>query len=224
VTRTPVALALAAVLAGCAATDKSPLPPPPDSPQAQKESVCNQALAALIGGAIGAVILEENRTRGAAVGAGLGSIACAIINATTRELKTPAEVEGEYRTAHQGQLPDRPLVAVYDTAYNASGSVRGGEPAKVVSNITLVPGSREPVRDVREVLEVFEDARTDQPMVKAEKTVERPARGGALQNTFEIRLPERLAAGSYPARTTLYVNGQVAGENRGTVRVLERRG
>src|SRR5207247_8218259 len=98
-TRGTPAFALAALLlAACATTDK-PLPPPPE-PEAQKEAVCNPALAALIGGAIGAVVAEENRTRGAAVGAGLGTLACAIINATTREMRSPAEVEKEYRAGH----------------------------------------------------------------------------------------------------------------------------
>jgi hypothetical protein len=220
---TATVLATVCLLGACA-THRLPDAPDPGLPPdtSQKETVCNAGLAALIGGAIGAVIHEDDRTRGAAIGAGLGSLACAIINATTSELKSSKEVEGQYRTAHNGQLPDRALVAVYDTAYNANGSVRGGEPAKIVSSITVVPGANEPVREMREVLEVFEDERSGETMLKAEKSIENPGRGGALQNTFEVKLPERLAAGSYPATTTLFVNGQRAGENRGTLRVLAR--
>ncbi len=212
-----ISAALAAwVLAACTTT---PTTEPRDPGQAQ-ETECNASLAALIGGAIGAIVMEENRTRGAAVGAGFGALACALINATARQTKPPAEVEHEYRTSHQGRLPERPIVAVYDTAYNASGSVRAGQAARVVSNITVVPGANEPVREMREVLEVFDAARPGEVAIKAEKTLDAATRTGGIQDTFDIRLPEGMAEGSYPARTSLYVNGRLAGENRGTLRVL----
>lgn len=218
---TLVSIFLAAgLLTACSTTDKRDLPPYPDTPGTAKEGECNSGLAALIGGAIGAIVMEENRARGAAVGAGFGALACAIINATSRQTSPPGEVEREYRTGHNGRLPDRPIVAVYDTAYNASGSVRAGQVARVVSNITVVPGANEPVRDMREVLEVFDTANAGQVIIKAEKSVEEAARAGGIQDTFDIRLPERLAEGNYPARTTLYVNNRRVGENRGTLRVL----
>jgi hypothetical protein len=208
-------LLAALLLGGCATEEKRETFP--DSPS---EGACNSALAALIGGAIGAIVMEENRTRGAAVGAGLGALACAIINATSSQTRSTTEVEHEYRSQHGGRLPDRPTVAVYDTAYNAAGSVRGGQVARVVSNITLVPGASEPVREMREVLEVYETGRADRVMLKAEKSVEEAARAGGIRNSFDIKLPERMAEGNYPARTTLYVNGRRVGENRGTLRVL----
>jgi len=221
VARTLVSIFLAAgLLAACSTTDKHGVPPYPETPGTATGTECNPGLAALIGGAIGAIVMEENRTRGAAVGAGFGALACAIINATSRQTSPPSEVEHEYRTGHNGRLPDRPIVSVYDTAYNASGSVRAGQVARVVSNITVVPGANEPVRDMREVLEVFDTANPRQVIIKAEKSVEEAARAGGIQDTFDIRLPERLAEGNYPARTTLYVNDRVVGENRGTLRVL----
>lgn len=192
----------------------------PHDPGQTKEAECNASLAALIGGAIGAIVMEENRTRGAAVGAGFGALACALINATSRQTKPPAEVEHEYRTSHGGRLPDAPVVAVYDTAYNADGSVRAGQVAHVVSNITVVPGAKEPVREMREVLEVFDPGRPEEVAIKAEKRIDEAARAGGIQDTFEVRLPDGMAEGSYPARTTLYVNGRRAGENRGTLRIL----
>lgn len=224
----PAARIVASVLLGalllnaCASAEKPSQPAFPNIPGLEnlQAGECNPALAALIGGAIGALVYEENRARGAAVGAGLGALACAIINATSKQTRPPGEVEREYRAGHQGQLPDQPTISVYDTAFNAAGSVRGGQEARVVSSITVVQGAKDPVREVREVLEVFEPARTERVMLRAEKSVEEGARVGGIQNTFTVRLPQGMAAGNYPARTTLYVNGKPVGENRGTLRVL----
>jgi hypothetical protein len=207
-------------LGGCASTQQN-IPPLPDPgpPDSSSETQCDKRLAALIGGAIGAIIYEENRARGAAVGAGLGALACSIIDAISKEIRTPSEVEKEYRASHNGRLPERPLVAAYDTAYNAGGGVRRGESARVVSNITVVPGANEPVHDLREVLEVFDPVGSGEPIIRVEKRVEETPRTGTIQNSFSIRLPAGVAPGSYPARTTLYVNDKPAGENAGNLRV-----
>ncbi len=201
-------------------------PPPPTLPdfsqldKMMKGGECNPATAALIGAALGAMIADDNRTKGAAIGAGLGALACYIINAQSKQTRPPADVEGQYRAENQGTLPEQPLVTVYDTAFNAGGGVKAGQEARVVSSITLVPGSREPVRDVVEVLEVFEAKDPAKVLLRAEKKADPGVTAGGIQNTFTIRLPESLAAGSYPARTALYVNGKLAGENRGALRVL----
>lgn len=212
----------ALILNACASAEKQSPPPFPSIPGLEnlQAGECNPALAALIGGAIGALIHEDDRTRGAAVGAGLGALACVIINATSKQTRPPGEVERQYRADHQGQLPEQPTVLVYDTAFNAAGAVSGGQEARVFSSITLLQGSRETVRDVREVLEVFESQGSERVMLRAEKSLEEGARTGGVQNTFTIHLPQGLAAGNYPARTVLYVNGRMAGENRGTLRVL----
>ena len=81
-----------------------------------KGGECNPATAALIGAALGTLIADDNRTKGAAVGAGLGALACYIINAQSRQTHPPAEVEGQYRSDHQGALPEQPLLTAYDTA------------------------------------------------------------------------------------------------------------
>lgn len=217
-----LATAGALLLHGCA-TSQPPPPALPDLSQLDKMmkgGECNPATAALIGAALGAMIADDNRSKGAAIGAGLGALACYIINAQSKQTRPPAEVEGQYRADHQGALPEQPLVTVYDTAFNAGGSVTVGQEARVVSSITLVSGSKDPVREVVEVLEVFESGDPAKVLLRAEKKAETGMLAGGIQNSFSIRLPEGLAAGSYPARTKLYVNGKLAGENRGALRVL----
>lgn len=223
IVRKSLVLATASVLFLQACTTQQPAPALPDFSQLDKMTKageCNPATAALIGAALGAMIADENRTRGAAIGAGLGALACYIINAQSKQTRPPAEVEGQYRADHQGTLPEQPLVTAYDTAFNAAGGVKAGQEARVLSSITLVSGSREPVRDVVEVLEVFESGDPAKVLLRAEKKSDPGMLTGGIQNSFSIRLPEGLAAGSYPARTVLYVNGKPAGENRGALRVL----
>ena len=212
--------ACTALLLGACATQ----PPPPKFPDvADIEKLmkeCNPATAAAIGGALGAIIADDNRGRGAVIGAGLGAVACAIINAQSRQTSAPSEVDEQYRKGHGGTLPELPVVTAYDTAFNAGGAVRPGQEARVSSNITIVSGAREPVGEVVEVLEVFEANDPSKVLLRAEKKADLGKRSGGLQNSFEIRLPEGLATGSYPARTALTVNGRPAGENRGALRVL----
>ncbi|MBI3043542.1 MAG: hypothetical protein HYY78_12050 [Betaproteobacteria bacterium] len=217
-----LATASVLLLQACA-TQQQPEPALPDFSQVEKmmkAGECNPATAALIGAALGALIADESRGRGAAIGAGLGALACYIINAQTKQTSPSADVEGQYRANHGGTLPEQPLVTAYDTAFNAGGSVRAGQEARVSSSITLVSGSREPVRDVVEILEVFESSDPAKMMLRADKKAEPGMLTGGIQNSFSIRLPEGLAAGSYPARTVLYVNGKAVGENRGALRVL----
>jgi hypothetical protein len=221
--RTILALAAASVLLLQACATQPPAPALPDFSQLDKmmkDGECSPSSAALIGAALGAMIGDEDRTKGAAIGAGLGALACYMINAQSRQTRPPSEVEGQYRADQRGALPEQALVTAYDTAFNAAGGVRPGQEARVVSSITLVSGSREPVRDVLEVLEVFESAESAKVLLRAEKKAEAGMLTGGIQNSFSIRLPAGLAAGSYPARTALFVNGKLAGENRGALRVL----
>ena len=143
-----LATAGALLLHGCA----TPQPPPPTLPdlsqldKMMKGGECNPATAALIGAALGTMIADDNRSKGAVIGAGLGALACYIINAQSKQTRPPAEVEGQYRADHQGTLPEQPLVTAYDTAFNAGGSVTVGQEARVVSSIkSAIVSSSPPV-------------------------------------------------------------------------------
>jgi uncharacterized lipoprotein YbaY len=218
-----LALVAASVLLLQACAMQQPAPALPDFSEMDKmmkTGECSPGTAALIGAALGAMIGDEDRTRGAAIGAGLGALACYMINAQSKQTRSPAEVEGQYKADQRGALPEQALVTAYDTAFNAGGGVKAGQEARVVSDITLVSGSKGPVREVTEVLEVFESADPAKALLRAEKKAEPGMLTGGIQNRFSIRLPAGLAAGSYPARATLLVNGKVAGENRGALRVI----
>ena len=213
--------ASALLLQACATQQPAPaLPDFSEMDKMMKTGECSPGTAALIGAALGAMIGDEDRTRGAAIGAGLGALACYMINAQSKQTRSPAEIEGQYKADQRGALPEQPLVTAYDTAFNAGGGVKAGQEAQVVSNITLVSGSKGPVSEVVEVLEVFESGDPAKVLLRAEKKAEPGMLTGGIQNRFSIRLPAGLTGGSYPARATLLVNGKVAGENRGALRVI----
>ncbi|HEX9181136.1 MAG TPA: hypothetical protein VF859_12115, partial [Burkholderiales bacterium] len=123
------AVAVVLLLQACA-TQQPPPPTLPDYTQLDKMmkgGECNPATAALIGAALGAMIANDDRAKGAAIGAGLGALACYIINAQSKQTRPPADVEGQYRAENQGTLPEQPLVTAYDTAFNAGGGVKAGQ-------------------------------------------------------------------------------------------------
>jgi crotonobetainyl-CoA:carnitine CoA-transferase CaiB-like acyl-CoA transferase len=70
---------------------------------------CSPATAAMIGAALGALIADDRRGKGAAIGAGLGALACYIINTQSRQTEAGADVDGRYRADNQGALPAQPL-------------------------------------------------------------------------------------------------------------------
>ena len=220
--RMPALVAVALLQACATSPDQARDQPLPDFSvlDKMKAGECSPAAAAMIGAALGALIADDNRGRGSAIGAGLGALACYIINTQSRQTQGGADVDGRYRADNQGALPAQPLVTAFDTAFNAGGGVLAGQEARVVSNITVVNGSRERVSEVLEVLEVYESSASERIMLRAEKRAEEAIRSGGIQNTFTIRLPMGLAPGSYAARTTLYVNGRNVGENRGSIRII----
>ncbi len=120
----PLARAAASVLLLHACATQQPAPALPDFShfdKMMKAGQCSPSTAALIGAALGAMIDDENRTKGAAIGAGLGALACYMINAQSKQTRPPAEVEGQYRADQRGALPEQALVTAYDTTFNAGG-------------------------------------------------------------------------------------------------------
>jgi hypothetical protein len=138
------------------------------------------------------------------------------VNAASRQTKTAAQVEDDYRRQHGGKLPSsEPVVQAYDVTL-PENSVRAGDKAQVVSNITVVQGSNRPVSEVKEVLTLVgpEGTRTAE-----KKANERPG-SGAYENTFNLSFPKDVAPGSYPIKTQLFVNGKAAAERKQNLQIV----
>lgn len=218
-TRILCAALAAAFISGACATDGGHAGSPfPASSSGQEQ--CNPVLAAALGGALGALIYDDNRTKGALLGAGLGALACAIINASSRPTQPPEQVQADYRAAHQGSLPEVATVTGYQTVYGPEAGYAAGVEARIVSDVTVLGGARESIAELKEVVEILNPADRREVLLRAEKLSQVAPAGGGVQNTFQIRLPEGMKPGGYPVRSSLYVNGRLLEENRGVLRIV----
>ncbi len=172
---------------------------------------CNVAVGAIAGGVVGALVSEKSRGKGAVIGAGLGALACVVINAVSRQTKSADQVETEYRSQHAGQLPpSEPVVEAYHVNVSPDNRVHAGEKVRVVSNMTVVRGSTRSVDEVKEVLTLSGAGGTK----TLEKTASEKSGSGAYENTFNLSFPKDVEAGTYPIKTQLLVNGKEAAERR----------
>lgn len=179
---------------------------------------CNILIGGIIGAAAGAILDRNRRGRGAAIGAAAGALTCVAVNAVSRQTRSAQQVEEDYRRANQGQLPpDEPVVQAYNVLVNPNAGVPSGERLQVVSNMTVVRGSKQPVNEVREVLTLTgPDGKTR----TAEKTASAQPGSGAYENAFSLTLPKGVAPGAYPVNTQLYVNGRQMAERKQELRVI----
>ncbi|HVK55633.1 MAG TPA: YMGG-like glycine zipper-containing protein [Burkholderiales bacterium] len=170
----------------------------------KSDDPCNPAIGALVGGVIGAVA-SDKKGRGAAIGAGVGALACIAFNAVSRQTRTAEQVETEYKQQHAGQLPPQePVVQAYKVGLSPSSEIKSGNKVQLVSNMTVVSAAKQPVDEVKEVLTLVgpEGNRT------AEKKANEKPGSGAYENTFNLSFPQNIAPGTYPIKTQLYVNGK----------------
>lgn len=210
-----VALTLTAALAsGCATTGTSGMSQGAgqygNPATAQAEDPCGVGSAALTGAAAGALLGllvdgKRGALRGAAAGGLVGAIGCVVVNSQSRQTRTAAQVDADYKRS-RGRLPAQPQVVSYQPRLNDS-TVQRGQPVKVTSVVELVNGSTTPVREVREELVVY--GQDGQPFKTGSKPLVNNS-GGRFENTFELNMPKDASQGRYAMKTNLYVNGQLS--------------
>jgi hypothetical protein len=196
---TVYATAAAFVLAGCAQK----------GPQAARDEPCNPVVGAVVGGAIGALVGgEKRRTGGALVGAGLGALACIGYNYKTRQTRSAEQVGDDYKRANNNQLPPAPVVTAYRTE-TKTVQARGGDEVTVVSNIEVVPGAKQPLKELREEFAIVDPEGNERSKITK---IPAPAgsAGGAYVSTLLFTFPKGVPAGAYQVQSKLYVNGQPA--------------
>lgn len=173
---------------------------------------CDAGIAALAGAVVGGLLAQgNNRVRGAALGAGLASLACVAWNYNARQTKTAEQVQAEYKSANRGQLPDHNRVVGYDTRFDPGAKVSPGGKMTVVSNIEVVQGSADPKPALEEELTLV---RPDGSEVKSRKKANENQGAGAYTTSYSMTMPSGVPQGVYPVKTALYMNGQkVAGKD-----------
>jgi predicted small secreted protein len=169
---------------------------------------CNPLVGALVGGAVGALMGgDRHRGRGAAIGAGVGALTCVAYNYSSKQTRTADQVGDDYRRA-RGDLPPAPVVTGYRTQA-ARATARAGEDVTVTSNIEVVPGRTEPLKELREEFVILDPKGVERS--KLEKTpAPAGSKGGAYVSTLQFTFPQGVPPGAYRVQSKLFVNGKVA--------------
>lgn len=180
--------------------------------QNSADNECSAGTAAIVGGIIGALLANgKNRVRGAALGAGLASLACVAWNYNSKQTKTAAQVQQEYMSVNRGQLPIRSTVTRYDSSLESGGTVARGREMVVASNIEVVQGTSDKSLLIEEELQL---TRPDGKEMKVRKKANDKQGGGEYSTKYSVTMPEGVQQGEYPVQTVLYVNGErVASKN-----------
>jgi hypothetical protein len=170
---------------------------------------CNPVVGAVIGGVAGALLGgDRRRERGALIGAGVGALACVAYNYKTAQTRTAQQVGDEYRKANNNQLPPAPVVNVYRTE-TTRATARGGDEVTVNSSIEVVPGAKEPLRELREEFVILDPKGVERSRI-AKTPTQAGTAGGAFVSTLQFTFPQGVPAGDYEVQSRLFVNGTQA--------------
>jgi hypothetical protein len=209
-----MAICVAAAVAGCAA------PKGGAGSAGRADDPCNPIVGAVVGGAVGALIGgDRRRTQGTLVGAGLGALACIGYNYNARQTKSAEQVGAEYRQRNNA-LPPVPTVTAYRTE-SSPAQARGGDDITVTSNIELVPGAREPLKELREEFAIVDPNGNERSRI-AKTPVPAGTQGGAFVSTLQFTFPKGIPPGPYQVQSRLYVNGQPAQTSNVKIQVALR--
>lgn len=157
-----------------------------------------------LGGAvIGGLISGK---KGAVRGAVAGLAACAVVEIASRQTKTSAQVDKQYRASNRNQLPPMARIDTYSTQVSPNGVAKAGDAIKIQSTIRAISGVNEPVQDVKEVLIAY--APTGEEFKRGEKKVNDASGSGEYDNSFTLRLPQGAPQGVYRLKTQVFLNGK----------------
>jgi hypothetical protein len=134
-----------------------------------------------------------------------------IIEYSTEQTKTEEQVSKEYEEEN-GALPATTTVSSYETTILPGASVAPGTEVSIKSVIAVVPGQDRATAKIEETLTIYDSEDTSQAL----KSMTKPAAensGGEFASQFTFTLPEGMPQGIYPIRSTLALNGEVAGDN-----------
>lgn len=198
-------------IAGCANN-------PPGS-GTESNSDCNPAFAAGVGAILGGLLANgNNRVRGAALGAGIGSLACLAWNYHSKQTKTADQIQREYRAANRGSLPAESQIVRYDTRFDPTNRISPGGQLTIASNIEVIQGRSDHSSPLVEEEIVL--VKPDGSEVRSRKPANEGLGAGGYQSRFTMTMPLGVQQGIYPVRTALYVNGRRADEKSLSLQVV----
>lgn len=186
---------------------------------------CDPAKTAAVGAMAGALIgamtgNKRTAATGALAGGLIGALACVAINNSSKQTKTAAAVEQDY-TKTRGRLPPQPQLVSYQSRVDPSGTIRPNTDVTVRTNVEVVRGASEPVREVKEEIILYD---TQGKEFKRATKVLNQGSSGSYETNWNFKLPSGITQGQYTVQTLVSVNGQIMAqrETRMQLVMLER--
>ena len=176
-----------------------------------QSSECNPVVTGAIGAVVGSFFGKgKDKLVGAAVGAGVGAIACMAYNYHSRQVRDARAVSADY-VRQRGALPATNTVSSYVSDMVPSDTVKAGTQAEMQSQIVVVKGTRDAAPKLSETLTLFS------PDGKQLSTVTKQASDingtGEYQTSFSFNLPKGIKEGRYLVRSTLLMNDRKVSSN-----------
>lgn len=193
-----VTLCVTLLATGCASTGD-----PAKDNAANKDTALRCAAFGVGGALLGSLVGGKN---GALKGAAVGLAACAVVEIASRQTKSAAEVDQQYRAANRNQLPPNARIDNYTTVVTPNGVAKAGDPIRTQSTIRVVSGTQEPIQEVKEVLVAY--APDGSEFKRGEKKVNDYGGSGEYENSFTLKLPQGSPQGIYRLTTQVFVNGK----------------
>lgn len=181
------------------------------------------AVGALLGAAVGASIGDSRyAATGAAIGGALFAAGCIAINANTVQTKSASEVEAAYKKSNQGTLPQTTRIQQYSTTVLPNQTVKANESITVKSDLTVIEGVEEPLRQVQEKLQMKDQTgKVVRELVKDVQTSGSQEFGsGAFENSFSWKFPANVSKGRYTLDTQVLVNGKPIANNTRVINLV----
>lgn len=190
-----------------------------DAGQKSGNAECSAPVAAVIGAIAGGLLGQgKNHVRGAAIGAGVASLACMAFNYQAAQTKTAQQVQDEYKAQNGGQLPGQPLVTSYETKIAPSERVRPGSKTTLNSHIVVVNGATASAPTIEEEVVLFDP--DGKQITKTRKVANQNGDTGAFTTSFSFTLPEGVKQGVYPVKSAVFLNGQQGSARESALQVV----
>lgn len=207
-----VSVAVALAVSGCAGTGSRQ--GEPSSAGTPGSCGGGTVAGAAVGGALlGALVGgRKGAAAGAALGGGAAAIYCFGFNSESRQTKTAAQVDQEYRQQNRGSLPDTPMLTAYTTNISpANGVVGKGGALEISSQAQVVNGK---IRKADRVEEEFVMSYNNEKVGEFSKAM--PSAAGAFENKTTINVPKKFQDGAYTIASRVLVNGEPVGNPKVT--------
>lgn len=190
-----------------------------DTAQKSGNAECSAPVAAVIGAIAGGLLGQgKNHVRGAAIGAGVASLACMAFNFQATQTKTAEQVQDDFKAQNKGQLPEQAIVARYETKIAPSNQVRPGSKTTLTSSIVVVNGTASIAPKIEEDVSLFDP--DGKRITNARKVANQNGEAGAFTTSFSFTLPEGVKQGIYPIKTAVFLDGQQASTREASLQVV----